>query len=176
VTAFLTLRQHGRIPGLRLHVGGSCGPSDARFVEELKRRLAAAGALGDVEFHPNLEHGAKQDFLRGLSVFSVPAHYGEAFGLYLIEAMAAGVPVVQPRTAAFPELVEDTGGGVLCERDDANSLARSIEEVLTTPGLAQRLGQAGRAAVEQRYHSDAVAEHLLTLFRACCEPKTRVVA
>jgi hypothetical protein len=58
-----------------------------------------------VAFFPNLSRAEKIDFLQGLTVFSVPALYGEAFGLYLIEALAAGVPVVQPRHAAFPELV-----------------------------------------------------------------------
>ena len=63
----------------------------------------------------------------------MPARYGEAFGLYVIEAMAAGVPVVQPRVAAFPELIEATGGGVLCAADDAQSLAEAIEELLLDP-------------------------------------------
>lgn len=164
VEAFLLLRRRGRVPGLRLHAGGSCGPSDQPFLEDLKRRLRSADAMGDVEFHPNLTHEGKQSFLRCLSVFSVPAHYGEAFGLYLLEAMAAGVPVVQPRTGAFPELLADTGGGMLCAADDVESLASVLEQVLTEPGLSARLGRAGRAAVEQRYHSDAAARRLVDLF------------
>jgi glycosyltransferase involved in cell wall biosynthesis len=73
-----------------------------------------------VEFCPNLDRPAKLAFLHSLTVFSVPALYGEAFGLYVIEALAAGVPVVQPRTAAFPELLEATGGGLLCDPGSRN--------------------------------------------------------
>ena len=114
VEAFIALRSRGRIKDLRLrlHIGGSCGPADEPFIGSLRDRLEKQNLLADVEFHPNLDRGAKLDFLRRLSIFSVPALYGEAFGLYIIEAMAAGVPVVQPRTAAFPELVSATGGGM----------------------------------------------------------------
>ena len=117
-----------------------------------------------MEFLPNLDHSAKQAFLRSLSVFSVPAHYGEAFGLYLVEAMAAGIPVVQPRTGAFPELVADSGGGQVCPADDVPGLADGIAGVLADPGLARRMGAAGRAAVESRYNTESTARLLVELF------------
>lgn len=164
VEAFVILRQAGMVPGLRLRVAGSCGPGDLAFVNRVKGTLEKAGLLGEVEFLPNLEHGAKQEFVRSLSVFSVPAHYGEAFGLYLVEAMAAGVPVVQPDTGAFPEILGETGAGLICPADDAAGLAAAIAEVLTTPGLARRLGEAGRAAFERRYNSDAAARELAEIF------------
>src|SRR5213076_471033 len=115
---------------LKLRIGGGCGLVDEPFVNELRDRLSKAGLLGDVEFHPNLNRTAKLNFLRSLSIFSVPALYGEAFGLYVIEAMAAGVPVVQPRAAAFPELIEATGGGVLYEPGDVEALADALEGLL----------------------------------------------
>src|SRR5262249_36483292 len=123
VEAFIRIRQRGRAPRVRLHIGGSCGPSDEPVVAQLRRQLGEAGLMQDVVFRPNLERSEKVRFLRELTVFSVPAGYGEAFGLYLIEAMAAGVPVVQPRDAAFTELVEATGGGMLCAAEDPGALA-----------------------------------------------------
>ncbi len=87
----------------------------------------------------------------------MPALYGEAFGLYVIEAMAAGVPVVQPRVAAFPELIEATGGGVLCAADDPQALAEAIEELLLNPARARALGEAGRRAVFERFSAEAMA-------------------
>lgn len=160
VDAYLILRRKGRIPHLRLAIAGSFGPGDANFVETQKRRLQAEGVMGEVDFQPNLDHGAKQEFLRGLSVFSVPAHYGEAFGLYLLESMAAGIPVVQPATGAFPEILGDTGAGLISKAGDAADLAERIEEVLSNRDLARRLGEAGIAAVADRYNADAVARHL----------------
>jgi glycosyltransferase involved in cell wall biosynthesis len=161
VEAYVRLRQRDRVGQLKLRVGGSCGPADAAFVEILRTRLQASGLLGDVEFHPNLDRRAKLEFLRSLTVFSVPAGYGEAFGLYIIEALAAGVPVVQPRTAAFPELIEATGGGVLCAAGDPQALAESVEELLLNPEQARGLGKAGQRAVFQQFHAEAMARATL---------------
>src|SRR5439155_275014 len=130
VEAYLLLRERGRASELRLRVAGACTPADGPFVEHLRRRLDAAGLAQEVEFLPNLDRDEKITFLRSLSALSVPATYGEAFGLYVIEALAAGVPVVQPRHGAFPEVVELTRGGMLCEPDDPASLAAAIEELL----------------------------------------------
>lgn len=102
VEAFIILKEHDAVKNLKLKIGGGCGPSDLPLVESLRARLKAKMFLDDVEFHPNVDRAGKQAFLRSLSVFSVPALYGEAFGLYVIEALASGVPVVQPRHAAFP--------------------------------------------------------------------------
>jgi glycosyltransferase involved in cell wall biosynthesis len=157
VEAFIRLRRRGRVAGLKLRIGGSCGPADKTFVNSLRGRLQAEALLGEVEFRPNLDRAAKLEFLRSLSVFSVPALYGEAFGLYVIEALAAGVPVVQPRTAAFPELVEATGGGVLCAPGDVGALADSLEDLLKNPERARALGEAGRRAVFQNFSAEAMA-------------------
>jgi glycosyltransferase involved in cell wall biosynthesis len=164
VEAYIILRQRGRVGALKLRVGGSCGPADEAFVNTLRERLQANGLLGEVEFHPNLDRASKVAMLRSLSVFSVPALYGEAFGLYVIEALAAGVPVVQPRTAAFPELIEATGGGVLCAPGDAQALAEAIEALLLDRARASALGEAGRHAVTERFSAEAMAQATLQLY------------
>jgi glycosyltransferase involved in cell wall biosynthesis len=164
VEAYLLLRQRGRAGNLKLRVGGSCGPADEAFVNSLRERLQASGLLPGVEFHPNLDRAAKLGFLRSLSVFSVPARYGEAFGLYVLEAMAAGVPIVQPRVAAFPELIEATGGGVLCAADDPRALAEAIEELLLDQPRARALGEAGRRAVFARFSAEAMAQAMAQVY------------
>jgi glycosyltransferase involved in cell wall biosynthesis len=166
VEAYLRLRQRGRVGNLKLRVGGSCGPADTQFVNSLRERLQASGLLGDVEFHPNTDRAGKLALLHSLSVFSVPARYGEAFGLYVIEAMAAGVPVVQPRTAAFPELIEATGGGSLCAPNDPQALSEAIEELLLHPARARALGEAGRRAVFERFSAEAMARAMV---QACSQ-------
>jgi glycosyltransferase involved in cell wall biosynthesis len=157
VDAYLLLRKREAGKTLRLHVGGGCGPMDEPFVEEQRRKLDAAGALSDAQFFPNIDHAAKIAFYQNLTVFSTPALYGEAFGLYVIEAMAVGVPIVQPRHAAFPELIEATGGGVLCEPGDSTSLADAIESLLRDQIRARALGAAGREAVAREFNIDTVA-------------------
>src|SRR5262249_61390131 len=123
---------------------------------------AQAGALADTRFFPNVDHAAKVAFYEGLTVFSTPAHYGEAFGLYVMEALAAGVPVVQPRHAAFPELLDATGGGLLSEPHDPKALADGIESLLRDPARAQALGARGREAVLANFTRERMAEDFVT--------------
>ncbi len=164
VEAFLLLKQRGRIPGLRLKIGGSCGPGDRPFVRELKARLRVRGAASSVEFHPNLSRAEKIAFLKSLSVFSVPAVYGEAFGLYLVEALAAGVPIVQPRLAAFPEIVEASGAGDLCEPGDPESLADTLERLLLDPARRLALSRAARLAARDQFSARRMAEQTVRTF------------
>ena len=161
VEAFIILKQRGDVPRLKLQIAGSCGPGDEPFVKALRKRLAEAGYIGEAAFLPNLSRAEKLDFLRGLSVFSVPALYGEAFGLYVIEALAAGVPVVQPRHAAFPELIAATGGGALCAPGDPKALADALENLLLDPSRAQALGDAGRRAVLEKFNALTMADETL---------------
>ena len=168
VEAFILLRKRGRVKDLELRIGGSCGPADEPFVNSLRERLTANGLMSAVEFHRNLDRAAKLALLRSLTVFSVPALYGEAFGLYLIEAMAAGVPVVQPRAAAFPELIEATGGGVLCAPNDPQALADGIESLLVDPSRARALGQAGARAVSESFSAESMARASLRIYEQIC--------
>ncbi len=167
VEAFIILKKRNTIPGLRLRCAGSMTASDARYVESLRAKLAAAGCAGDVEFLPNVSREEKVRFLRSLDVFSVPATASEAFGLYVIEALAAGVPVVQPRAWAFPEIV-GTSGGVLFDPGKtpeaaAAALADALEEILRDPARARALGAAGREAARENYSLRGMAASFIEL-------------
>ena len=163
VDAFITLAKRPHLQHLCLRVGGSATPEDQLYVNSLRDKLAAAGLEGRAQFLPNLTREAKQELLCSLSVLSVPAMYGEAFGMYVIEALACGVPVVQPKSGAFPELIEATGGGLISEQDDALSLADSIDTLLSDPLRARSMGEHGRAVVLERFTADAMAQRFATL-------------
>lgn len=165
VEAFIRLKEHGRVQGLRLRVGGGLSPVDeAGIVRELRDQLRSRNLLDKVEFCPNLTRPEKLEFYRSLSVMSVPALYGEAFGLYLVEAWASGVPVVQPRHAAFSELVEMSGAGLLCAPNDPAALAVMIEELLLNSERRAALGQAGVKAAAKHFDIRTMAERLVQVF------------
>ena len=156
VEAFL----HLKTPGARLRVAGAMTNRDKRFVLSLRHKL------GDrAEFLPNLDRAAKADFLRSLAVFSVPATYGEAFGMYVLEAQAAGVPVVQPRHGAYPEVLAATGGGLLCEPNQPVALAAALDELLGNPARARRLGAAGRQAVQEEFSIAAMTANTAAILQ-----------
>ena len=172
VDAFIHLRQRATAPNLRLLVGGGCGPSDEPFVNAQKTKLRRAGLEQDTQFHRNVTRAGKLDFLRSLSVFSVPANYGEAFGLYVIEALAAGVPVVQPRHAAFPEIIEATEGGLICDPADAKALANGIETLLRDPILRGSFADKGRKAAVREFGIDTFANRLIQEFEKVTPSRT----
>ncbi|MEW6071867.1 MAG: glycosyltransferase family 4 protein [Planctomycetota bacterium] len=160
VDAFLLLRERGRVPDLRLRAAGVLRAEDRVIVAALRRRLAAAGLAAATEFLPDVDPAAKRAFLASLSVLSVPASAEESFGLYLLEAMAAGVPVVQPRHAAFPEILAATGGGILCDPGDPRALAEAIEALLLDPPRARELGERGGRAVRERFTAQRMAREV----------------
>ncbi len=153
VEAYVLLRERGRVENLKLCIVGARTRADVPFVDSLRQRLAAAGLISDVTFLENIDRRQKLEFLRHLSVLSVPATYGEAFGLYVLEALACGVPVVQPRHGAFAELLEITGGGILCEPDNTPALADAIESVLTNLEPARVEASRARSVVVERFNA-----------------------
>jgi glycosyltransferase involved in cell wall biosynthesis len=124
----------------------------------MKERIAQAGLAARVEWTPNLTREQKIAFLRSLTIFSVPAIYVEAFGLYVLEAMACGIPVVQPDAAAFPEIVTETGSGRCVPPGDPAALARAWQALLADPAARARMGHAGRSSVEQLFSARTMAE------------------
>jgi glycosyltransferase involved in cell wall biosynthesis len=175
VEAYIALRRRDRIKDLKLRIGGSCGPADESFVNEMRERLKKADVAEAVEFHPNPDREGKIKFLKSLNVFSVPALYGEAFGLYVIEALAAGVAVAQPRAAAFPELIEMTGGGVLCEPGKPEALADALEGLLLNPERLRTLGAAGQKTVFEKFSGEAMAREMFHAFGEISNPQNQIV-
>ena len=163
VEAFILLKKRGRFPAARLLIAGAMIAGDAAYAASLKAKLHAAGCGTDAEFHPNVSRADKAAFLRRCTLLSVPANYGEAFGLYITEAWAAGVPVVQPDCAAFPELIAATSAGILCKPGSAEALADCWETLLADPAKARDMGARGRAAVEREFSLSRMAERFVAL-------------
>src|SRR5262249_4888285 len=126
VEAFHLFRKTPGTQGSRLHVSGWLGENNRRYFEELRRRLRGWGLDGDCAHLECPDHARKVRFLQGLDVLSVPTTYREPKGLYVLEALANGVPAVQPAHGSFPELVEHTGGGLLVRPEDPADLAAGL--------------------------------------------------
>jgi len=162
--AFLLLRP--RLPALKLRLAGGWTTADEPLLASIRKRVADAGATQDVEFLPNLQRAERQAFLRTLSVLSVPSRHPEAFGMYVVEALAAGVPVVLPRKGAFPELTEATGGGILYDGDGPEPLAAALGELLADPARARELGACGREAVRRDFCVEETARKTIKVYEA----------
>jgi glycosyltransferase involved in cell wall biosynthesis len=163
VEAFLALRAEPATAGLRLRITGMETIDDRTLVSGIRRRIAEAGAAADVELLPALDRAGRQEFLRTVSLVAVPAREGEAFGLFVIEALASGVPVVLTRIGSYPELVE-MGGGVLIEPDDPRALAAAIRELLADAERLRQMGAAGRKAVLEYFNIGRMAGDIVRVF------------
>ena len=159
VEAFILLRQNNRVPDCRLRIAGAMTDSDRGFVAAQQRRLAEAGCPDAVDWQPNLPTAAKADFLRSLSVFSVPALYGEAFGLYVIEALAAGVPVVQPCHAAFIEVLNVTACGPCFQPGGPPALADALAAALDQLDRRRTAVGQARECLRTEFTVQVMAEH-----------------
>lgn len=163
VDAFIHLRLQLRHPDARLHIAGSETEGDKALVRELKQRLEHAGLTSQVTWSPNLDHARKADFLSRLTLFSVPATYHEAFGLYTIEALAAGLPLVLPRNSSFPEILEASQAGVLCEPDEPAALATAWHELLNDRARLASYRENALRAARETYSVGAMRDRFLAL-------------
>ena len=87
----------------------------------------------------------------GVLPAQVPATYDEPKGMFLLESMAAGAPVVQPRRGAFTEVVEKTGGGLLVAPDDVDALAEGLHRVWSDRALSASLAEKAFHGVRAHY-------------------------
>jgi glycosyltransferase involved in cell wall biosynthesis len=157
IDAYLELRRRPGMDRARLHIAGWLGGSLRRYAEEQFEKVRRAGYASDFHYAGIVDRRQKIEFLRNLDVFSVPTVYKEPKGLFVLEALAAGVPVVQPEHGAFPELLAQTGGGVLAPPNDPTRLADALYELLMDHATRQRLARDGQNAVRVQFNADAMA-------------------
>jgi len=154
---------HARRPNVRLKAGGYLGHRDREFFNTLQAEAADLGDAFQYIGSPP-DTAAKIEFLKSLDVLSVPTSYREPKGLYVLEALANGVPVVQPGHGAFPELIEATGGGLLVEPGHANALADALEALANDPVRRIELATTGQKKVRELFGPGRMAEKSLELF------------
>ena len=159
-------RRAGAAPAgrIRLEAAGYLSRAHEPYLEEVRRGLERTGLAGEFVYHGAVDRDRKLAFLRSLDVLSVPAPYDEPKGVFVLEAMASGVPVVQPRRGAFTEIVERTGGGVLVTPDDPIALADGIHSLYQDRALANRLGERGFDGVRAHYTIQLSADRLLDVY------------
>ena len=166
VEAFVLLRRRGQFDDVRLLIFGGATDADGPLIRQVRNRLGQAGLAGAAEFadfEKNSRPDRKLEFIQSCSVMSVPTRQAEAFGFFVLEALACAVPVVLPAHGAFPELIAATGGGLLHEPNNPAALADTLAELLSDRARAALLGQAGRKAVLENFSADAMARQVEAL-------------
>lgn len=162
--AYVKMRESLSAGSARLEVAGYLGAEHKSYLEGVERRMREAGLASEFNYRGVLDREGKIEFLRGLDVLSVPATYDEPKGIFLLEAMACGVPVVQPRRGAFTEVIEKTRGGLLVAPDDAGALAEALLRVMRDPALASELSANAFDNVREHYTVEHMADRALEVY------------
>jgi glycosyltransferase involved in cell wall biosynthesis len=162
--AYKLFRERSDVTNTRLEAAGWMGPEGNPYLAEIEAKLSTWGLRDEFHYHGELEREGKAAFLQRAQVFSMPATYPEPKGLTILEAMASGVPVVQPRHGSFPEMIERTGGGLVVEVNDAASLAEGIYTLYKNSEMAADLGRSGAAGVREHYSVTQMAERAIEVY------------
>jgi len=165
VDAFIRMKKDKGFKDLKLFITGGYTGEDKPFVRKMLKTISNAGFDQDVVIFKNFDKKSRIKFLKSLTLLSVPVPGGEAFGAYQVEALAAGVPVVQPNVGCFPEFVKATNGGVIFEPNDGETLANTIASLLLDPNKTRKLGQQGRKAVLERFSMKKMAEDTVKVYK-----------
>jgi glycosyltransferase involved in cell wall biosynthesis len=168
--AYRRLRARPGLPPSRLWVAGYLSPEHKSYLEGIRQNMQKWGLAGEFSYLGELDRPAKLAFLGNLSLLSVPGPYEDPKGLFLLEAMASGIPVVQPRRGAFVEIVENAGGGILIDPDDPEALADGILELWKDPVRRNDLGSRGALGVQTHYSAERMMEKATEIFRSLLQP------
>lgn len=167
IDAFLLLKRKPRFNTLRLRITGGSTAEDRTVQREIRKTLGKAGVQSDVEIISSFERLDRIDFLSSLTLLSVPVLKGEAQGTFMLEAMASGVPVVQPALGGFPEIIRATGGGITYQPNTAESLAEALGNLLVDPERSKDLGEQGRQSVLAGYTVSHMVENIENAYKRC---------
>jgi len=172
VDAFIELKSGNSLPGLTLHVSGGYTGDDKHFIMEQIKKVKRHGLKSFIRIYPEFQGNSKQDFFSNIDIMSVPVRKHDGYGLYLLEANSAGVPVAQPATGAFPEIIEKTKGGVVYSPDTVSELASSLLNLFKDNDLRAKLGTDGKDKVIKELSLEKMSEVLSKVYQTITKNDT----
>jgi glycosyltransferase involved in cell wall biosynthesis len=171
--AFIRLRKMSEMEQARLKIAGWLGEANRQYAEEVFAKLRSAGLGEAFEYVGEVDRRGKLDFLASIDVLSVPTTYREPKGLFVLEALAAGVPVVQPDHGSFPEMLGELQGGLLHRPEDPQHLAERLHLLLTDEVQWIRLASSGRQNVHTYRSAQVMAQRTVDVLRSVMDPECR---
>jgi glycosyltransferase involved in cell wall biosynthesis len=153
------------LPTIRVRAAGYMDEAEHPYLNKIEHQLKIWGLKDRFEYLGELDRPGKIAFLQSLDLLSVPTVYRESKGLFALEAWANGVPVVLPRHGSFPEMVEDTSGGLLFEPGSPSALAEALKQMIQNPTFAAECGSRAQQIVHQRYNDNTMAQRMVELYK-----------
>jgi glycosyltransferase involved in cell wall biosynthesis len=166
VDAFIQLRKISGFEDVKLIATGGSTGVDAKYIKEIRKKLMIEKLDTQVEFIEDFLESGRKAFFSKVSVVSVPVRNGEAFGMYLLESMASGVPVVQPALGAFPEIVNLSGGGIVYQLNTPEALCDALAGLLSDPEKLSSLSENARKGIEIQFNIQDHANEMINVYRS----------
>ena len=164
VDAFIQLKKRFGYEDVNLILTGGYTGSDLKYIKALKKRILEAGLQNQTLFLTDFEETGKELFFDQVVLISVPVRNGEAFGMYLLESMASGVPVVQPALGAFPEIVELSEGGIVYKPNHPDALCNAWAEILDDPQKLESMSVCARHGIEKNFNIHDHAKEMINYY------------
>ena len=165
VDAFIMLKKRPGMDDVKLHITGGYTGDDKKFLKSIHAQLKIHHLEEHVIFQDKFDGDDRKAFFDQVSVISVPVREGEAFGIYITESMASGIPVVQPAVGAYPEIINAGGGGVLYETNTPEALAIALENIMNNKELLRSQSQKARASAQENFNIFSLGEHLTNVYK-----------
>jgi len=165
VDAFIRLYRSGEFPDLHLVAGGYVSRAYKTYIDGIRKTISDNHLENRIRLLGTLERAHKLNFFKQIDVFSVPAPYREPKGISILEALANGVPVVQPDHGAYPEWIHATQGGLLHRPNDSVDLAEKLATLLRDADLRRQLGGQGRQNIFDKFSSERMASATMDILR-----------
>ena len=164
VDAFILLKDSGEFPDLILRSFGGFTGEDKPFIAKQMKKLNQHGLKNSFEIYDEFTGNGKIDFLKAVDIVSVPVNKYDGYGLYIIEANSAGIPVVMPYTGAFPEIIAYTGGGIVYSPDTVEELAKNLATLLKDREKMKKLGTNGKRGVAENLSMDKMSVGISNMY------------
>ncbi len=166
VDAWISLRSDKSHLKIMLKVSGWLGENDKPFFNLQLEKIKNAGLFKDFEYRECHDLNSKTKFFDEIDLLSVPTDYLEPKGLYVLEAWAQNVPVLQPNHGSFPELIDKAGGGGwLYSAGNQQDYIRQIEFAFSSDLSLSQQALLGHNAVSKYFNSMRMAQETLDFYQ-----------
>jgi glycosyltransferase involved in cell wall biosynthesis len=152
-------------PNLRVDIVGEQAAGGApSFADRFQQNIAGAAWASQVTFHGRVDEKALDDYLEDCDIFVAPSRF-ESFGLIFLEAMMFGKPCVGTDIGGITEVIADGDTGLLVKPGDAEELAEALRQLIQSPTLRARLGEAGRRRFVNAFAAHDCAERCVAFYK-----------
>ena len=166
VDAFHILKKDAGFEDVKLLITGGHTGDDKKYLREIRKSISENGFENDVAFRERFDGEDRMQFFNEVAVMSVPVRNGEAFGIYITEAMASGIPVVQPEVGAYPEIINKGEGGIIFGENNPEKLAEALKKLLSDKELLQEQSEKARKSAMENFNIFSLGKTLTGVYES----------